>query len=424
VRFLSQVLEGLAFLHSRGIAHRDIKAANLLLDKHGRVKLADFGVAKQIQQASEAAGDSAKGSPYWMAPEVISLGHVTTKCDIWSLGCTTVELLTGKTPYSALLPYPAMIRIVEDEHPPMPAVSSQARSFLKACFCKDQDRRPSAEQLLAHPWLAAHSAPLSSTARQLLRQLLEDSDRDSALEQLLEIGSQGGLSQLYREPDFYPAAWRCLKDKKYPKRHLAVELVGAALTEASIPTLWSSELLPFSLQFTHSCHPRALVSAGAHLLAEVAQLSPASALGLLPLQPVANLLALDYPAMKEEALLGLEALERLVRQAGWHPAPLRALLHQHQVPNLLALLLQALLADPREALGKFADKALFVLAWAEAGFRGERGKRLALIRSMAGRLASNKNITGSFAQLLEQYGEDHELQLLLAAQAWRSERAQ
>lgn len=118
---MSQVLHGLLYLHEQGVIHRDIKGANILTTKEGLVKLADFGVASRTTGLSES---SVVGTPYWMAPEVIELSGATTASDIWSLGCTVIELLEGKPPYHNLAPMPALFRIVNDDHPPLPQGAS------------------------------------------------------------------------------------------------------------------------------------------------------------------------------------------------------------------------------------------------------------------------------------------------------------
>jgi serine/threonine protein kinase len=90
-------LTGLVYLHSQNVVHRDIKGANILTTKDGVVKLADFGVAKQFSETTKQS--SVVGTPYWMAPEIINIeeqnANTTPACDIWSLGCTIIELLTG-----------------------------------------------------------------------------------------------------------------------------------------------------------------------------------------------------------------------------------------------------------------------------------------------------------------------------------------
>jgi serine/threonine protein kinase len=117
---MSQVLQGLVYLHDQGVIHRDIKGANILTMKDGLVKLADFGVATK----SNVNEYSVVGTPYWMAPEVIELSGASTASDIWSLGCTVIELLDGKPPYHKLQPMPALFRIVNDDHPPLPEGAS------------------------------------------------------------------------------------------------------------------------------------------------------------------------------------------------------------------------------------------------------------------------------------------------------------
>ena len=96
--YIKQVIKGLDYLHQMGVVHRDIKGANILLTKEGIIKLADFGGAMRLTGDNKTF--SMMGTPYWMAPEMIeNKGEITTSCDIWSLGCTIIELLTGKPPY-------------------------------------------------------------------------------------------------------------------------------------------------------------------------------------------------------------------------------------------------------------------------------------------------------------------------------------
>jgi serine/threonine protein kinase len=92
-----KILEGLHYLHCCDVVHCDLKAANILTTKTGNVKLSDFGVSLNLK-AIEREKDIA-GTPNWMAPEVIELKGASTKADIWSLGCTVVELLTGRPPF-------------------------------------------------------------------------------------------------------------------------------------------------------------------------------------------------------------------------------------------------------------------------------------------------------------------------------------
>lgn len=149
--YITQVLEGLVYLHEQGVVHRDIKGANILTTKEGVIKLADFGVATKFGDESAA---TVVGTPYWMAPEIIELNGATTASDIWSVGCTVIELLTGQPPYYDLGPMPALFRIVQDDYPPLPeGISPALKDWLMQCFQKDPMLRVSATKLLKHKWI-------------------------------------------------------------------------------------------------------------------------------------------------------------------------------------------------------------------------------------------------------------------------------
>ncbi|GAB0489366.1 hypothetical protein MMPV_000584 [Pyropia vietnamensis] len=156
--FARQVLIGLTYLHDQGVVHRDIKCANLLVTKESFVKLADFGVSANKPASASAAQDVA-GTPHWMAPEIITQSGFSTASDIWSVGATVIELLTGLPPYSDLSGITALFRIVSDDRPPLPSdLSADAAHFLLRCFDKDMHSRATATELLNHSWLAAAAA--------------------------------------------------------------------------------------------------------------------------------------------------------------------------------------------------------------------------------------------------------------------------
>lgn len=99
-----------------------------------------------------------------MAPEVIELKGASTKSDIWSLGCTLVELVTGKPPYADMIAMSAMFHIVEDAFPSLPeTISEGMKSFLMACFQKDPELRPSATQLKQHTWILQNQQRIKKT---------------------------------------------------------------------------------------------------------------------------------------------------------------------------------------------------------------------------------------------------------------------
>ncbi|XP_022763955.1 MAP3K epsilon protein kinase 1-like isoform X4 [Durio zibethinus] len=179
--YIAQVLEGLVYLHEQGVIHRDIKGANILTTKEGLVKLADFGVATKLTEA-DVNTHSVVGTPYWMAPEVIEMSGVCAASDIWSVGCTVIELLTCVPPYYDLQPMPALFRIVQDEHPPIPdSLSPDITDFLRQCFKKDARQRPDAKTLLSHPWIRNSRRALQSSLRHsgTIRNISEDVAADA-----------------------------------------------------------------------------------------------------------------------------------------------------------------------------------------------------------------------------------------------------
>ncbi|CAM6101272.1 unnamed protein product [Calypogeia fissa] len=152
--FTRQILCGLAYLHNMNTVHRDVKGANILVDTNGKVKLADFGMAKHITAQSFPL--SFKGSPYWMAPEVIKhTNGYDLAVDIWSLGCTVLEMATAKPPWSQYEGVAAMFKIGNSkELPSIPdTMSPEGKEFVRLCLQRDPNLRPTAQQLLKHPFV-------------------------------------------------------------------------------------------------------------------------------------------------------------------------------------------------------------------------------------------------------------------------------
>lgn len=153
--YIYQALHGLAFLHSRSVIHFDLRAANILITEDSDIKLAEFGIPFDWLPDRTGRKDGMGTRPNWMAPEVINLEGPSQKSDIWSLGCTVIEIVTGEPPYDHLGDgLSVMFHIVEDEMPPIPPdCPKQLRDFLVQCFRRNPEERPSAENLLDHPWM-------------------------------------------------------------------------------------------------------------------------------------------------------------------------------------------------------------------------------------------------------------------------------
>nr|CAB3470709.1 unnamed protein product [Digitaria exilis] len=160
--YTRQILNGLTYLHERNIVHRDIKCGNILVHANGSVKLADFGLAKEITKFS--AIRSCKGTVYWMAPEVVNPKKIYgTAADIWSLGCTVLEMLTRQIPYPDLEWTRALYTIGKGEAPPIPnSLSKDAYDFISQCVKANAEDRPSASNLLEHPFVKRSITPIRS----------------------------------------------------------------------------------------------------------------------------------------------------------------------------------------------------------------------------------------------------------------------
>lgn len=169
-----ECLKGLVYLHSKNIIHSDIKSANILLTNDCRVKLADFGVSTQLRKgAMKVEQTDFVGSPLWMAPEVIMLQGYTFKADIWSLGITIIELVESRPPNRDI----RSMEMLKDlpKRPPPRLVQPQkytqaANDFIATCLVKNPDERPSALDLINHPFItgAGQTAILESVVKETL----------------------------------------------------------------------------------------------------------------------------------------------------------------------------------------------------------------------------------------------------------------
>ncbi|XP_078492104.1 uncharacterized protein LOC100179035 [Ciona intestinalis] len=168
-RYTKQILEGVCYLHKHNVVHRDINGNNVMLLPCGTIKLIDFGCAKRVHEINNSSSGrnsassgrerqfkSVVGTPYWMAPEVINgKAKYGPKSDVWSLGCTVIEMATANPPLYELGIYGAMYHIGEGR--PMPVLSNNftkhARSFVIQCLRIEPSSRPTADELLQHKFM-------------------------------------------------------------------------------------------------------------------------------------------------------------------------------------------------------------------------------------------------------------------------------
>ncbi|KAK6116295.1 hypothetical protein DH2020_049971 [Rehmannia glutinosa] len=166
--FTRHILCGLAYLHSKKTIHRDIKGANLLVDAYGVVKLADFGMAKHVTERANGKsiieGESILDGSRALAvsTQTDASSDVALAVDIWSLGCTIIEMMNGKPPWSEYEGAAALFKVLT-ETPPIPnTMSADGKDFLQRCFRRNPADRPTASKLLDHPFLSCTHQPAQS----------------------------------------------------------------------------------------------------------------------------------------------------------------------------------------------------------------------------------------------------------------------
>ncbi|CAH8465250.1 unnamed protein product [Schistosoma haematobium] len=189
IAFVSrETLQGLNFMHNRGRIHRDIKGANILLTDDGHVKVADFGVAAQLN-TSIAKRTTLIGTPYWMAPEVASIesrgSGYDGKCDIWGVGITAIEYAELQPPMFDLDPRKALQILGSRNYKP-PSLQDRHKwsplfhSFIKCCLIKAERRRPDAATMLTHNFVTnPHLSTLLTQRLLCYRRQLESSVKNT-----------------------------------------------------------------------------------------------------------------------------------------------------------------------------------------------------------------------------------------------------
>ncbi|KAL5228207.1 hypothetical protein ABZP36_016472 [Zizania latifolia] len=153
--YAADVARALAYLHGNSLVHGDVKARNIMVGADGRAKLADFGCARRTDSAQPIGG-----TPAFMAPEVARGEEQGPAADVWALGCTVIEMATGRAPWSDMDDILAAVHRIgyTDAVPEIPAwLSPEANNFLSKCFTRNPRDRSTATELLEHPFLASAS---------------------------------------------------------------------------------------------------------------------------------------------------------------------------------------------------------------------------------------------------------------------------
>ncbi|XP_068982765.1 myosin-IIIb-like isoform X2 [Bombus flavifrons] len=202
---LAETVEALIYLHSNHCMHRDVKGHNILLTEDAHVKLVDFGVSSHLV-ATLARKNTSVGTPYWMAPEVIACeqqldSSYDSRCDVWSVGITAIELAEGDPPLSELHPMRALFQIPRNPPPSLknPDIHSpELVDFITECLVKDLEHRPFASELKEHPLLMN----IESNAEKIRNEIQE------------EIRRQRADGKVHRQPEVTTKHGKLKTDRK------------------------------------------------------------------------------------------------------------------------------------------------------------------------------------------------------------------
>ncbi|VIO90566.1 Protein kinase domain containing protein [Brugia malayi] len=196
---MKEILKALNFLHGKNVIHRDLKAGNVLLTSDARVKLADFGVSALCKDGREVRSTFI-GTPYWMAPEVMICEtfpekHYNKLADIWSFGITLIEMAEEKPPYAEMNPAKVIFKVIKADPPSLERPnlwSSDFRAVVTKCLTKDPENRPSASDVLMHPFFA------QSGSIQCIRSLISEVNAEQITTEVV-VGSDDEV--LYDDDD-------------------------------------------------------------------------------------------------------------------------------------------------------------------------------------------------------------------------------
>lgn len=146
-----QLLQGLNYLHENRVIHRDLKSANILIASDGLLKVSDFGSSRKFEENDGLLCKSLRGSPYWMAPEVVAREFYSFSADIWSFGCVLIEMSTGRPPWSNHANETMKVLqliLKENSLPDIPSQNETLKNIIEKCLNRNPMLRPTTQELL------------------------------------------------------------------------------------------------------------------------------------------------------------------------------------------------------------------------------------------------------------------------------------
>ena len=161
IKYFYQICQGINYIHSKNVIHRDIKSQNIFLTKNGSIKIGDFGIAKALSKTNSNAM-TVIGTPYYFSPEIINGEPYNYKTDIWSLGVVLYELCTLKLPFDSNNIAQLSMKILRGNYDPIPfKYSKEMHNIIKKMLNVDQNKRPDIKEVLQCPLLKNFSSNIN-----------------------------------------------------------------------------------------------------------------------------------------------------------------------------------------------------------------------------------------------------------------------
>ncbi|KAG7169893.1 Neither inactivation nor afterpotential protein C-like [Homarus americanus] len=256
---LKEILTAVQHLHQAHVMHRDVKGMNVLITDEGKIKLVDFGQCGHLD-STMAKRNTAVGTPYWMAPEVIECEQKAdqeydNRCDVWALGITAIELADGDPPYADIHPVRALFQIVRNPPPVLKRSSDWSQDFIdfiSECLVKTPDHRPVLIEVMEHPFITSVPEDLTEVRKTLLEERARVLGGGYVPERPLTAIARQGYLKTERRGKPQKMVTDDLASLEFFNDELVVETLYSRWTKGKIYT-WVADVLLAVNPFSEKC---------------------------------------------------------------------------------------------------------------------------------------------------------------------------
>ncbi|KAJ3259012.1 hypothetical protein HDU77_002003 [Chytriomyces hyalinus] len=210
---MDEIVQGVLYLHSQGIIHRDLKLSNVLLTKDYHMKIADFGLAAKLH-TMEGEQKTMCGTPNYISPEIVSRQPYGLSSDLWSLGCMLVTILTGKPPFDSQAVKSTLDKVSRAEYHLPDSISADARDLIGKLLMKDPKKRLTLRDILAHRWFSYPKLPLqidrpeSASSSRSTKEIRNDALQQNRFNVMAPRNAEGNFQQQQHQQQSKPVSAR------------------------------------------------------------------------------------------------------------------------------------------------------------------------------------------------------------------------